>query len=568
MKQHGGTRLCLLAASAFMMPLCRPLAAAPLRAELRAATIGIGERAFLSGQAAAGGRVSVQITGPAPIAAGSATAGPGGAFALELGPFAVPGSYGLYVRCGIEQQLLVLEVRERMAGAELAEAARQYIQAMNRMKTAMQNSVDKLAARLGAFPAGDPDLGTAAREIPRLRTLFFEVYRITEQVVGLTEPMVFSLSEIEGVRPEARDGVGRFFRDGADILNPASEALENDGRDDGAANAQDWCTRVESIKKGLHLLASALKIYVGGYQHYIIETLAAGRGAGAVGWFQEHFMERLPSAWRPSNSAQEHNVHRVHTGIEMAMPYVLEGEHAHPWASLISLCESQISGRLDHYLEEHCVTFRGRISGHVHVEALENGNAFYAQDNDWTGQATLTGAKQTGDGPVRLAGSIIGRAKNFKAENRLYVIYGRNVEQKVFLTLPPLPHREAAALFYAKIEATLQAGTLTLRYLSTGFEGVRHVEAYLVAVVVPFGSPVPVVHKLNLPFQGAAFQLSRCFGKEGVGFPVEMEIVGPDSRRRVRGARSHDLANAGARGTFKIKVDLCSNCPESWEGEE
>ena len=544
------------------------LSAAPLRAALRATSIAVGEKAVVSGQSAPGGRITVQVTGPASIPPGNATANAAGNYSLELGPFTAPGSYGLYVRSGIEQQLLVLEVQERMAAGALREAANGYIQAVNRMKRAMQGSVDRLSAQLGQFPPGDPYISAAVRELPRLRTLFFEVYRVTDDIVNLTEPLVFDLCEVQGLQTEAVGEVGRFYNEGAQMLNPAAEALEGESREEAGSNASDWCQRMVTIKKGVFLLSSALKIHFGGFQHYLIETVAAGSGAGALSWFQEHFMERLPGGMRPLTETQEHNVHLAHMGIEAAIPFILEGGRAHLKPSIISICEGAISSRIDGWIEHHCQAFRGRISGHVHVEALENGNAFYAQDNDWTGQVTLVGSQPAGDAPVSVSGSIIGRAKNFKADNRLYVIYGKEVSQKVFFTIPPSPFRQAFALFYAKLEGTIRAGTLTIKHVSTTFDGVRNLEARLVAIVVPFGSPIPVLHKFDLPFQGANFQLSRCFGPAGVSFPIEMVVEGAETLRRVRGTSSRNLSNAGARGTFKIKVDLCSSCPEGWQGEE
>jgi hypothetical protein len=548
----------------------RPLAAAQLRATLRLATIAVGEKAVASGQAAAGSRIAVQITGPASLPTGSATADAAGNFSLELGPFTAPGSYGLYVRAGIEQLLLVLEVRESGAAGPLREAANRYTQALNRLTTAEERKLEKLAGLVSQFPPGDPDMSRVAGELPRLRTLFFEVHRVVDGVVGLTEPLVFDLCEVQGLQAGACTEMSRIYDDDARSMNAQADALENDSLDEEARNASDWCLRAAHVKMGFSALVAVLKIKVGGLSHYILETLAAGHGAGALGWFQERFMERLPNALRSLNDVQEHRVHMAHTGIEAVMPYVLEGEHAHPWASLISIGEGTISGRIDGYLEHHCQTFRGRISGHVHIEVAEqpNGRPFYGLDNDWTGQVTLSGARQESNAAVPVSGSITGRAKNFKASNWLYVLYPQDISQKAFTTDPPSIISQARALFYASLEGSIHAGTLTIKHVKTPLDGVQGINARLTATVIPSGSPVPVVRSYEVPFQNADFQLSRCFGKEGVSFPIEMEFDGNDTRRRVKGTFSRDLAKGSARGTFTIKVDLCSSCPESWQGVE
>jgi hypothetical protein len=548
----------------------RSLPAAPLRAALRQATIAVGEKAVVSGQAAAGSRIAVQITGPASLPPGNATADAAGNYSLELGPFNAPGSYGLYVRAGIEQQLLVLEVQERMAAGALREAANRYTQALNRLTTAEERKLEKLAGLVGQFPPGDPDMSRVAGELPRLRTLFFDVHRVVDGVVGLTEPLVFDLCEVQGLQAGACTEMSRIYDDDARSMNTQADSLENDSLDEEARNASDWCLRAAYVKMGFSALAAVLKIKVGGLSHYILETLAAGRGAGALGWFQERFMEHMPNALRSLTETQEHRVHLAHTGIEAVMPYVLEGEHAHPWATLISIGEGTISGQIDGYLEHHCQTFRGRISGHVHIEVAEEPNArpFYGLDNDWTGQVTLSGSRPESNAAVPVSGSIIGRAKNFKASNWLYVLYGRDISQKAFTTDPPSIISQAGALFYASLEGSIHAGVLTIKHVKTTLDGVQWIKARLTATVIPSGSPVPVVKSYDVPFQNADFQLSRCFGKEGVSFPIEMEVEGNDTRRRVKGTFSRDLTKGGARGTFTIKVDLCSGCPATWEGKE
>jgi len=546
------------------------LSTAPLRAALRATSIAVGEKAFLSGQSASGARITVQITGPASLPTANATANAAGNYSLELGPFTAPGSYGIYVRSGIEQQLLVLEVQERMAASALQEAANGYIQAVNRLTTAMEGQLDRLAGLVGQFPPGDPHMSQVARELPRLRTLFLEVHRIDENIIGLTNPLVFDLCEVQGLRPGVCTEMGNSYSSWTSLMNEETEALEKGRQEVAQLNASDWCLRAAYLKTGFSVLAAALKIKASGFFGYLAETLAAGQGAGALGWFQERFMERLPNALRPMTETQAHNVHLAHTGIEVVMPYVLEGEHAHPWASLISIGESVIGGRIDAYLEHHCQTFRGRISGHVHVEVAEqeNGRSFYGLDNDWTGQVTLSGAKPESDAAIPVSGSIIGRAKNFKASNWLYVLYPRETSQKAFLTTPPSIISQAGALFYASLKGSIHAGTLTIKFDKMKFDGVQWLKARLTSIVIPPASPVPEVKNFDIPYQNAAFQLSRCFGNDGVTFPIEMEVVGPDTRRRVRGTFSRDLAKGGARGTFRIKVDLCSSCPESWQGEE
>ena len=162
----------------------------------------------------------------------------------------------------------------------------------------------------------------------------------------------------------------------------------------------------------------------------------------------------------------------------------------------------------------------------------------------------------------------MGRAKNFVADNRLYTLYPRVPSQKLFFSVPPPPWRQAAALFMGKLEGTIKANTIVLKFKAMSMDLVDGVKSQLAALVVPFGSPVPELKIFNLPYQSASWQLSRTFSRDGVSFPIVMEEAWSGTQRRIKGTFSRDLSNENARGTFTLKVDLCTNCPASWEGEE
>ena len=553
--------------------ISRSLQAAPLRAALRTASIVVGEKAFLSGQAAGGARIMVQITGPASIPAGNATADAAGNYSLELGPFNAPGSYGLYVRAGIEQQLLVLEVQARTTSSALSGAADRYAQALNRSGAAMEGAVDRLTDEIGQFPPGDPDIARIERDIPQLRTRVAEVRRLVARIVDLTPPLVFDLNEVQGVRPDARNEMAQFYSEEESQLRPAAEGLEQVGANMAAQNASDWCMRAVYAKQGFTAVAAAVKILSGSMNRYLAGKLTSGAGASALDWFFGRFVGRMPDALHPLPETQASIIRNVQTGIAAAMPYVIN-PLAQPWALIITLTERGAAELLDAYMKRHCLTFRGRISGHVHVEALDKGIAFYGLDNDWTANATLSCAKPASDAPIPIQGFIDGRAKNFKADNRLYTIFPRALAAKLFHSTPPSMLSQAAALFTGTLKGTIHAGTVALNFERMQIDCVDFVQAKLTAVVVPFGSPVPEVKTYTVPYQKGAFDVSRAFSPEGISLPITTELTaGGESHRRIKGIFTRNLSRGsadtmGARGTFTLKIDLCADCPASWEGEE
>jgi len=554
--------------------ISRSIQAAPLRAALRAASIVAGEKAFLSGQAAGGARIMVQVTGPASIPAVNATADAAGNYSLELGPFTAAGSYGLYVRAGSEQQLLVLEVQERASGSALTAAADQYAQALNRSVAAMEGAVDRLAGEIGQFPRGDPDIARIERDLPQLRASVADLQRLVTRVVDLTPPLVFSLNEVQGVRPEVRSEMTQFYGEEESQLRPAAEGLEQAGANLAAQSASDWCLRAIYAKQ-LFAAVSLLAKTVGkrSVSGYVAGKLSSGAGASALDWFAGRFMARLPDSLHPLPGTQASAIRNVQTGISAIMPFLIN-PLATPWASIVTLAERAANELLDAYMNRHCLTFRGRISGHVHVEALDKGIAFYGLDNDWTANATLTCAKPTSDAPYPLKGLIDGRAKNFKADNRLYTIFPRALAAKLFLSTPPSAPRQALALFIGSLKGTIRAGTIALNFERMQIDLLAGAQAKMTAVVVPFGSPAPEVKTYDVPYQNAAFDVSRAFGPEGISLPITSELMpGGESHRRVRGTFTRNLSKGsantmGARGTFTLKVDLCADCPASWEGEE
>jgi len=549
------------------------LAAAPLRANLGRTPIVAGEKAVISGQAVANARITVQITGPTSIAPGSATADAAGNYSLELGPFTAAGSYGLYVRAGIEQQLLVLEVQERATGSALTDAASQYTQALNRSVAAMESAVDRLTSEIGQFPRGDPDIARIERELPQLRASVVDLHRVVAQVVDLTPPLVFDLNEVQGVRPEARTEMTQFYGEEESQLRPAAEGLEQAGASMAAQNATDWCMRAVYAKQGIAALAAVVKILSGSVNRYVAGKLTSGAGATALEWFFGRFGEHMPDALRPLPETQASLIRNVQTGIAAVMPYAIN-PLAQPWATIATLAERAGNELLDAYMNRHCLTFRGRISGHVHVEALDRGIAFYGLDNDWTANATLTYAKPASDAPYPIKGFIDGRGKNFKADNRLYTIFPEALAAKLFLSTPPSMLSQAAAVFMGTLKGTIHGGKVSLNFERMQIDALDFLQAKMTAVVVPAGSQVPEVKTYNVPYQKAAFDVSRAFGPDGISLPITTELMpGGESHRRLQGTFSRNLSRGsadsmGARGTFTLKVDLCADCPASWEGEE
>ena len=186
------------------------------------------------------------------------------------------------MRAGIEQQLLVLEVQERATGSALTAAANQYTQALNRSVAAMEGALDRFATEIGKFPRGDPNIARIERELPQLRTLFTEVHQAVAGVVDLTQPLVFDLNEVQGVRPSARTEMTQFFSEEESLLRPAAEGLENEKIDPDLQQTSDLCMLAVYEKYAISAVAALLKIYFGSVNRFLAVKLISGAGGSAL----------------------------------------------------------------------------------------------------------------------------------------------------------------------------------------------------------------------------------------------------------------------------------------------
>ncbi|MGB9004679.1 MAG: hypothetical protein WCB96_03045, partial [Candidatus Aminicenantales bacterium] len=238
-----------------------------------------------------------------------------------------------------------------------------------------------------------------------------------------------------------------------------------------------------------------------------------------------------------------------------------------PWELIIEAIDLGVNWGLDYYMNTHCLTFSGKMSGHVHVEAVgETGVPYWAQDNDWEGNVTLTCAIPQTTAPVPVWGVIYGKGKNFRAKNMMASLYPRTLAFGQFLTSQPNRLLQALSFFCCWLEGSIGDGTINIRLKKAQVDRFNGLAATFATIIIPFTSPVPEVKTYEIEFQNAEWQLSRTLSREGYQHEITMEFVGWDqTRRRIKDQMTRELSKEGARGTFTLKIDLCAGCPPDWQ---
>jgi hypothetical protein len=230
-----------------------------------------------------------------------------------------------------------------------------------------------------------------------------------------------------------------------------------------------------------------------------------------------------------------------------------------PWGAAKAAIDDAVDIAIEAYSSTYCLSFKGKISGHTHVEALDNGRPMYGLDNDWEGDAQIMCAKPSGKDPVSFRGMLTGSAKNFKVVNGLRSLYEGKPGNFQYLTAGPSAAQKLGAIFVVPLEGTVAGGKMAIKGKKGGVDFDGRVIAKLAVVIIPSGSPVPIVQKYDTPFQPGWWHLTRALGEGGM---TTLDITMDGEKRVVKKEWTRQLSSAGARADFSIKVDLCAGCED------
>jgi len=568
MNRRSGPALKLL----FPLVLCAALiSAGTLEIRLPLAQIPIGSFAEVLGTTSAGLAAVIAVSGPASVPGKSVTAGCEGRFSAEVGPFQTAGEYTISVSAGAERKTARLNVTapvQSMAmpagtlGAAFEEAADRSDQAM----TAVKNDLE-------AIPGDDPNLNKAkenvdevieavARIRDKMRTFTRHERRLEEML--LCEPNLNRevlqeyVQENQSVAQSLREQTERMIQLGRE---------SSGGRSDACVAVAVASSVMSAQKTVLSFMQNSLRSY--------IEKWAwgadLGAGINAAKWIQDKFLGGLRSVFPESPEEQVgnrtgappaptmwNNVSGwsfVKLGISEVRVFLTGGG---PWGMAATALSSAVDMAIDAYTKTHCQVFRGRWSGHTHVEALDNGRPMYELDNDWEGSVEIMSAKPSGKEPVSFRGYLSGRAKNFKVKNGLRILYEGKPGNFQYLVGEPKAIQQLTAVFVCPLEGTIEGGKIAVKARQGGVDFDGRVIAQLAVSIIPTGSPVPLVQKYDTPYQPGWWQVTRALGDGGM---TTLDITMDGGNRVIRKTWTRELSAAGAKGRFSIKVDLCSGCP-------
>jgi len=550
-----------------------------LLAYVESGTILTGENAQVTGSADAGKKIVVTSTGPKPPRAVETTAAVNRAFSVEVGPFEQSGNYTLIVtaqRSGgadKERTVVYVEVIDPPPDAEESfETA--YGQALEAAVDASDQALAEIQSGLDAIPGNDPNLRKAREDVGRVREKIPELRRGFRQFARADAIFEQTLLREPNLDKEAMGEFQQFMSSTGQSLREQSEQLLALGRE-ASGGQTDACVGVALAGQALQAEKAVLEIMQSGLRDYLVDwTQTAGVDAAESlpSWIpriRDRFLKGMSSIFEgsPEEQVLKRGAARPESGsvvsrwticrslLEVGKGF-LEGG---PWEAAKVAIEDAVDIALDAYTDTYCLSFVGKISGHTHVEALDNGRPMYGLDNDWEGTARITGAKPEGTNPAAFRGILTGRAENFLVANFLRSLYAGKPGNFQFLTGKPTTTQRLGAVFAVPLEGTLSGGRMALKARKGGIDFDGRVIAKLAVVVVPTGSSVPLVQKYDTPFQPGWWQVTRALGEGGM---TTLEITMDGDRRAVKKEWTRNLTNAGARGTFKIKVDLCGGCDD------
>jgi hypothetical protein len=560
----------LIKLAALLAVLIVSVSAGALELRLSLPQITVDGSVEIIGRAAAQASVVVTVSGPAVVPGKTIAAGRDGSFSATLGPFTAAGDYTIAAAVGGERATAQLKV---------APPAHAMSMALGALGAALEQAVDasdqalaQVKSDLDAVSGDDPDLNKAKEEIDKVREALPEIrekMRTFSSAERRHEQMLISEPALDKeVMKEYEEDVKTDERS----LKEQTERLIALGRENSGGRT-DACVAVAIASSVLSAQKTLLSFMQNSLQTFI-EKWARGRdidtGVNFIKWIQDRFLRGMRSifAGTPEEQVAERHGPPQQPGMrdnvsgwslaKVGFNTVTAFTTGGPWAAAKTAIDGAIGIGIDAYTKTHCLVFKGQISGHTHVEALDNKRPMYELDNDWEGQVEFMSAKPSGKEPVAFRGYITGRAKNFKVKNGLWILYQGKPGNFKYLTGAPSAARQISAVFLCPIEGTVEGDKCAIKARRGGLDFDGRLVAQLAVVILPTGSPVPLVQKYDTPYQPGWWQVTRALGEGGM---TTLEIKMDGDKRVIKKDWTRELSSAGAKGSFTIKFDLCAGCP-------
>ncbi|MGE0449826.1 MAG: hypothetical protein AB7Q29_09620 [Vicinamibacterales bacterium] len=506
-----------------------------------------GETVTATVRAPAGSTIAVRTD--APGVAPQTVAATGGDQAVRLGPFMRDGDYRVTASAGGAESTAQLRVsfpRETSStpvgrdaagasgspgapGTPYADAASALVDALNGARTAVSRMPDR-----------EPTIAETKLAMDALQRQLADIRRAADETDEAFDAVRRQLAKDEDLSREAKDDFARLEREINQNLAEQARQVREFGRD-AEQPPVDSCAAAISAASVLQGQRATMQAMRGG-----VSDLAAGHARRASGASAAN-----AAAWAA-----------IKTKIEDLVRTGQAGSYAEAERSI---GRATGTSGLGGYTSRQCDKFTGEWSGTTHVEALEKGQPFYGLSNDWSAQvevvaARLDGAAANVDRPIR--GTVSGSGSRFKVVNQLRTLYaGRPAQSIEFLTADPSAAQQSNATFVAAIEGFIRGRQMTLKVRPGGVDYAGRVTGKLAAVVIPMGSPVPLVQTFDVVFQGGNWQLSRAIGPNGIP-ERPFTMTEGSGKRIVRESYPRTLTSAGARGQFTINIQLCAGCDQ------
>jgi len=545
-----------------------------LAARLLSPTVFRTIPAVILGNATPRSTVHVAVTGPRTIAPAQSQAGSNGFFRLEVGPFPAAGRYTLHLLADKEAMSLTVTVIEdansASQGGSLGQAFRGALDATNQ-------TLDNVDAALAGISGSNSSLSQARSGIAESRPAYREAERSLEEFASANAGLRDALGRDPDANPEAMSRLDNFNSTLESSIREQSRQLLELGRE-AAKERETACLAIAAAMPALDATKTLWYQMIEGVHEYYKDYMrlvgpAEIRSPQAWdGWLidgqpmfrlrpQDNPIQARDASGLPSTPQPTLPPWQAYFALQDYYYYYgnSHGPVSDPWPQdRVNAQRRQIM--LEEYLTSYCMSFKGTMSGHTHVEALEATKPFYALDNDWEGNVTLTLPKPiNANDIVPFRGSLSGLAKNFKATNLLRTLYTGRPGSVRYLTGQPSAARSGRALFTISLEGTVQGRRMTIKVLRGGVDYGNNVIARLQAIVTPLASPVPLVQTFDVPFQGGWWQVSRAIGPES---STTVEMFVENKAYKVDWQFTRDLTSPGALGHFTIKIELCSGCEQ------
>ncbi|MGE0865085.1 MAG: hypothetical protein AB7P34_14400 [Vicinamibacterales bacterium] len=518
--------------------------------------ISVGEPVGLQVTAPAGSSVGVTVTGPATVApvtvVGTAAAQP-----VTLGPFTQPGTYTVTAASGAggDRRQGTATLRVTWSGGSEPVMTTRVGPAMSGATDALIDAINQSRTSVTRLPASEPTIAEAKAAMDVLQAQLADIRRRATEAAATIDAYGALVSQETNATQEAKDGFSRIAREINQVLEQQARQIAAFGRDAAAAPA-DPCLAAMTVAAALDGSRAAASAIQGAIRQFGRER-STGAGDGAA-WAQQHVTAGRPLRGEGTPQSSAARWREMKAKIETL---VATGQAASFGEAQRAVERATGDRGLGGYATRQCVKYTGEMSGSTHVEALDKGKAFYGQRNNWTARIELAAASSVQPGqeaPIR--GVIRGEGRDFKVQNLLSTLYaGRPAKYIEYLQSDPPAEQQSGALFVAAVEGSIRGNQMTLKIRPGGVDYAGRVTGKIAAVVIPLGSPVPLVQTYDLPFQGGNWQLMRAIGPDGVTERPWTITVGGD-KRLVEASYPRTLSATGARGSFTFKVKLCHGC--------